>query len=164
MSDLIGRTTAGNKTAMTANNAAPCTGIAAGARILTLDGALPVEYLEQGDRVITRSGMRVLRAISLRVCDADTVMQVEAGALGFDRPEGTICVGADQDILVRDWRAKALFGRKEATVPVATLNDGRYVTAQKKIGLRLYALSFDTPEVIYAEGMELAMSPVTVAA
>lgn len=164
MTDLIGRTTADNKTVTTAENTALCTGIAAGARILTLDGALPVEYLEPGDRIITRSGMRVLRAITTRVCDADTVMQVAAGALGFDRPEGTIRVGADQHVVLRDWRAKAMFGRAEASVPVVALNDGHYVTPQKAPGLRLYALSFDAPEVIYAEGMELATTPETVTA
>ena len=53
-------------------------GIAPGTIIHTLDGSLPVEYLSPGDRIITRAGMRVLRAItrhegSLR--------------LHFDRPE-----------------------------------------------------------------------------
>ncbi|RPE71248.1 hypothetical protein EDD53_0363 [Pacificibacter maritimus] len=43
----------------------PCyeNGIALGTLVLTADGALPVEYLEQGDRIITRSGMRTLRNI-----------------------------------------------------------------------------------------------------
>ncbi|WP_417247718.1 Hint domain-containing protein [Celeribacter sp.] len=35
-------------------------GIAAGTLIVTADGVLPVEYLEPGDRVVTRSGMRAL--------------------------------------------------------------------------------------------------------
>ncbi|WP_417242500.1 hypothetical protein [Celeribacter sp.] len=30
---------------------------------MTADGALPVEFLEPGDRIITRSGMKVLRGI-----------------------------------------------------------------------------------------------------
>lgn len=38
-------------------------GFAAGTIILTAEGALPVEYLEPGDRVITRAGMRVLKGI-----------------------------------------------------------------------------------------------------
>lgn len=163
MADLIGRTQAGNRTT-TAENAAPCTGIAAGARVLTLEGALPVEFLEPGDRVITRSGARVLRRVSVRVCDCDTVMEVVAGALGFDRPAGSILIGADQHVRVRDWRARAMFGRNEAAVPVSALADGRHVTARKACGLRLYTPGFDTPEVIYAEGMELAMVPESVTA
>jgi len=38
-------------------------GLSAGTIILTAEGALPIEYLEPGDRIITRAGMRVLRAI-----------------------------------------------------------------------------------------------------
>ena len=38
-------------------------GLPKGTTIMTSDGALPVEYLEPGDRIITRSGMKVLRNI-----------------------------------------------------------------------------------------------------
>jgi hypothetical protein len=38
-------------------------GIALGTHVLTADGTLPVEYLEAGDRIVTRSGMRTLRGI-----------------------------------------------------------------------------------------------------
>ncbi len=52
--------------------------IAVGTIIYTLDGTLPVEYLAPGDRIITRAGMRVLRAITRH----------EGGLrLHFDRPE-----------------------------------------------------------------------------
>ncbi|WP_460273319.1 hypothetical protein [Celeribacter sp. ULVN23_4] len=35
-------------------------GLLLGTKVMTADGALPVEYLEPGDRVITRAGMRTL--------------------------------------------------------------------------------------------------------
>ena len=38
-------------------------GLAQGTLVLTADGNLPVEYLEAGDRIITRAGMRVLRSV-----------------------------------------------------------------------------------------------------
>jgi hypothetical protein len=38
-------------------------GITQGTRVLTADGDMPVEYLEPGDRIITRAGIRVLRGI-----------------------------------------------------------------------------------------------------
>ncbi|MBU2868442.1 Hint domain-containing protein [Pacificibacter marinus] len=38
-------------------------GIALGTHVLTADGTLPVEYLEAGDRIVTRSGLRTLRGI-----------------------------------------------------------------------------------------------------
>jgi len=34
-----------------------------GVIVFTADGALPVEFLSPGDRIVTRSGMRVLRGI-----------------------------------------------------------------------------------------------------
>ena len=38
-------------------------GLPLGTIVLTLDGALPVEFLTPGDRIVTRAGMRVLRGI-----------------------------------------------------------------------------------------------------
>lgn len=38
-------------------------GIALGTHVLTADGSLPVEYLQAGDRIVTRSGMRTLRGL-----------------------------------------------------------------------------------------------------
>lgn len=155
MSGTIGRKTAGEKTARP-DTAARITGLGAGTRILTLDGALPVEFLHPGDRVITRTGARVLRAITVDVCEDETVIRVRPGALGFDRPEGSILVGADQTILVRDWRARAMFGRDTAVVTLGRLVDGHYITRTQAPGLRLYSLTFDTEQVIYAEGLEIA--------
>ncbi len=41
----------------------PRSGLPVGTVILTLEGALPVEYLEPGDRIVTRAGARVLKRI-----------------------------------------------------------------------------------------------------
>jgi hypothetical protein len=135
-------------------------GVAAGTRILTLDGNLPVEFLEPGDRIITRSGARKLRALEVRVSDGESAMRVSAGALGFDRPDGDVLIGADQTVLVRDWRAKAMFGQAQATVPITALADGTFIAAQKVSGVRFYTLVFDTAEVVYADGMEIATAPM----
>lgn len=139
-------------------------GVAAGTHIMTLDGALPVEFLEPGDRIITRSGARVLCAVSVRVSADESVLRVSAGALGFDRPEGDVLIGSDQAVLVRDWRARAMFGQAQATVPVSALADGTYIASHQVSGLRFYTLSFDAPEVIYAEGVEIATTPVSAIA
>ncbi|MEX5729306.1 putative cupin superfamily protein [Rhodovulum iodosum] len=37
--------------------------LAIGTIVLTMDGALPVEFLSPGDRIVTRAGARVLRDI-----------------------------------------------------------------------------------------------------
>ncbi len=61
------------------NRTKTTTGLPLGTIIMTMDGALPVEYLEPGDRIITRAGARVLKAI-------DTPAP-HSFSLQFDRPE-----------------------------------------------------------------------------
>lgn len=55
--------------------------LAPGTIVYTLDGALPVEYLNAGDRIITRAGARVLRGISAGVVAGGTYR------LHFDSPQ-----------------------------------------------------------------------------
>lgn len=50
-----------------------------GTIVLTQDGALPVEYLSPGDRVVTRSGLCVLRQIDTPAPKCFT--------LEFDKPQ-----------------------------------------------------------------------------
>ena len=38
-------------------------GLTLGTLVLTADGTFPVEYLDAGDRIITRAGMRTLRGL-----------------------------------------------------------------------------------------------------
>ena len=139
-------------------------GIAMGTKVLTLAGVLPVEYLSVGDRVITRSGARLLRAIDVRVLRDVVVVRIGAGALGHDRPEQDACLTTDQTVRVRDWRAQALYGRAEADVPAARLVDGEFVRLETVGELRIFVLHFDTCEVVYADGLELPCDPVRVRA
>ncbi|TCP61904.1 hypothetical protein EV663_10389 [Rhodovulum bhavnagarense] len=53
-----------------------------GTIVLTLDGALPVEFLSVGDRIITRAGARILRDIR-----RDDAQGTAGYHLGFDRSE-----------------------------------------------------------------------------
>lgn len=53
-------------------------GLPAGTIIFTMEGALPVEFLTPGDRIITRAGMRVLRGIG---------RGIDNFTLEFDAPE-----------------------------------------------------------------------------
>lgn len=130
-------------------------GIVAGTKVLTLDGELPVEFLSPGDRVITRdSGMAVLRDIRVRRTRCAAV-SIAAGTLGHTRPDEDMILPADQKILVRDWRAEALFGAKQALVPAARLADGQYVRELGAVEMVLHELVFDSAHVIYAGGMEL---------
>jgi hypothetical protein len=134
-------------------------GIAAGTVILTLDGALPVEFLSPGDRVITREGMRIVREITVERYSGAAI-RVSAGALGHDRPEQDLVLPVDTKILIRDWRAEALFGTAQAIVPISRIADGEFVSPATVLSMRLYKLHFDTPQIVYAEGLELICDAV----
>jgi hypothetical protein len=131
--------------------------LAPSSRILTLDGALPVEHLYPGDKLITRHGARALAAIDRIMLTAGTpIVEVTRNAFG-GRPERDVWLPASQRILIRDWRAKALYGQAQACVPAGQLVDGdfvRFATLQHDV--TCYALRFGRPEVLYADGLELA--------
>ena len=60
-------------------------------------------------------------------------------------------------MLVRDWRARALFGEDQALVRADRLADGTFVKRVTAPVLRTFSLAFDQPEVVYAEGTEFVM-------
>jgi hypothetical protein len=160
----MAQATVGFKTFETADLVAVAHGIALGCTILTLDGEIPVEYLAPGDRILTRSGARRLRSVEMTVVRHARVIRIAAGTLGMDRPGADMIVTPDQPILIRDWRARALYGAASAMVPAARLADGEYIRAEVMDEVRFYTLRLDGPEVIYAGGLELACVPETVAA
>lgn len=57
-------------------------GFVPGTIIYTLDGALPVEFLTPGDRIITRAGARELRGVRARV-----IRGIRSLLLEFDAPQ-----------------------------------------------------------------------------
>ena len=129
-------------------------GIGAGALVLTLDGEIPVQHLAVGDRIITRSGARSLKSLRSRMIGGGFILAPHT--LGHDRPETEVTVGPTQTLLLRDWRARALYGTDQAVVPVARLLDGEYIAAAPG-PVRLWQLGFDQAEVIYAGGLEMAV-------
>ncbi len=139
-------------------------GIALGTPILTIDGEMPVEFLVPGDRILTRSGARRLCAIEVTVVRHARVIRIAAGTLAVGRPGADMIVSPDQPILIRDWRAKALFGAATAMVPAARLADGEYIRAEVLDEVRFYTLRLSAAEVIYAGGLELACAPQSVVA
>ena len=126
------------------------------AMIATMSGERPVQTLMEGDRVITRdSGTAVLRGIRRRKARAKLVA-IRAGTLGSARPDSDAMVPAGQEILVRDWRAKALFGASRALVPAERLADGEFIRVIGTREVELLELQFDAPHILYADGLELA--------
>lgn len=131
-------------------------GVAGGTKVMTLDGEMPVEFLTEGDRVITRdSGMAVLKEVRARRVACD-VVHIAGGSLGHNRPDADITVPAGQEVLIRDWRAEALFGKKTALVAAERLIDGEYIRDMGKGVMTVYELIFDTDHIIYAGGLEIS--------
>ena len=131
-------------------------GILAGSLVRTLDGILPVEFLEPGDRVITRSGACRVGSISVSRRRMLPMIRITASTQGHDRPEHDLLVAPGQPVVIRDWRAKAIFGQPVAIVPAERLMDGRFVLAETLPDAVLFTLRFAEDEVIWAEGLEIA--------
>ena len=131
-------------------------GIAAGTKVMTLEGEMPVEFLTGGDRVVTRdTGMAVLKGIRARKVACDLV-HLAGGSPGHNRPEADLTVPSCPAPLIRDWRAEAMFGKKTALVSADRLVDGEYVRALGKGVMTVYELVFDRDHIIYAGGLEVA--------
>ncbi|MFW8636886.1 Hint domain-containing protein [Cribrihabitans pelagius] len=124
----------------------------AGTLVKGLDGSFPVEDLRPGNLVASRRGEACVAAVRSR--------QALVQAVGFAPAEGSSAPGLilpwDQKLLIRGWRAQAMFGQPQAVVPAYELADGE---SARDLGLRmltLHILEFDRPHVISAGGMELA--------
>ncbi|WP_333815474.1 Hint domain-containing protein [Tabrizicola sp.] len=134
----------------------PAPGILAGTRVRTLEGILPVEYLTPGDRIVTRAGARRLTSISVVARKMVDLVRIRASTMGHDRPDQDLFLSPGQPVVIRDWRAQALYGLPAAAIPAARLADGEFVCLETHRQVRLFTLRFDDEEVIYAEGLELA--------
>jgi hypothetical protein len=130
------------------------TGIAAGTVVMTADGALPVDFVEPGDWVIARSGLRMVRAVRQHRYSGPAI-RIGEGALGEGRPEQVLILPAAAPVLICDARA-SFFGRKCAVIPVADLVDGDGIAPAGDVTMRLYDLRFDAPEIVHAEGLQIA--------
>ena len=144
--------------------AAVTNGLVAGTSVLTLAGEMPVEHLSVGDRIITRSGARVLRAVQSTVLPTARLVCISASALGVEQPADDMRVALDQGIHIRDWRAKALKGVAQTVIAAKELADGEYIRVETVVGACLYTLTFDSAEVIYANGVEVTCASETVSA
>lgn len=130
-------------------------GITSGTQVLTAMGAVAVEALSEGSRIITRdAGMAILRRIERLESDCD-VVRIRAGSLGHDRPEHDTDLPANQKILIRDWRAQALTGQKQALMRVGRLEDGEFLKTLPTAKRVFHRLRFDSDHIIYADGLEL---------
>lgn len=135
-------------------------GIIAGTKVLTMKGEMPVEALTPGIKIITRdTGFAVLDAVTCREMSLAAV-RIKAGSLGHHRPETDMRATPGALILLRDWRAQALFGQPQALVPARRLVDGEFVAQEAESLHQVYELTFSKQHIVYADGIELASAAV----
>ncbi|WP_299843072.1 Hint domain-containing protein [uncultured Roseovarius sp.] len=131
-------------------------GLMADSIILTLDGEVRVGDLCDGQRVITRdSGTAQIKAVRQHKI-VDKAVRIKAGSLGHTRPDRDVTLPAGQGILVRDWRAQAIFGTAQAMVPVSQLIDGEFITPLGPTSMTIVEIEFDHPHILYVDGLEVA--------
>lgn len=134
----------------------PPFGVIHGTSISTMDGDIPVEYLSVGDRMISReTGM--VRITKLCVGSARfRPILISQSSLGHGRPQDDLLVHPKQKLLIRDWRAQALYGAAQALVAAEDLIDGEFIRfAEDSRRYRYTAIGFDRTEVLYADGVEI---------
>ena len=130
-------------------------GLIAGTKLLTLDGEIPVEILSIGDKLVTRDcGVSTVVHIQRTTRKVHTIA-FAAGSLGHTRPDCDTLLAADQMVLIRDWRARAMFSSERALVSARALVDGEFIIDQGEQEQMLIQIFCDGPHIIYAGGLEL---------
>lgn len=138
-------------------------GLAEGTPILTAKGMVKIEDIVAGDRIVTRDkGMQPVSLITQRALPRGDVLRVSPAALGRSADGPDIIVAPTQRLILRDWRAKAMFDRPVALVSARKLIDGEYVRRVPALNLRLFSLHFDALRIVYSGDIELGTAtPVT---
>lgn len=135
-----------------------------GARIITMQGAVPVENLQVGDMVLTvDNGFKPIRWIGNRLVSHRALQAFEklhpvtirAGALGNGLPERHLTLSRQHRVLVKSVVAERMFGNTEVFLPakdlldldgISSAHDGRQV--------EYWHIMFDQHEVIFSEGVQ----------
>lgn len=103
-------------------------GIGAGTPVMTTNGLIPAGYLAPGDRIVTFDA-GALRLERLGFCDipARAALLVRPTMLDPADTSPDMVIAARQLLLIRGWRAWAMFGKRMAVVEAARMIDGAYV-------------------------------------
>jgi len=137
------------------DNDAPITGLLANCNVMTMQGERAISTLVPGDRIITRSGMRILRDVKV-THHTFRAISVGKGTLGYTRPAEDMLMAPDQEVMVLDWRAEILFGRNAVIIPIGRMIDGKYIAQSAEMAEHaVYELRFDHEEIYFADGLEI---------
>lgn len=141
---------------MTGRGSRP-SGVPTGTLIRTSEGDMPVEFLTAGDQVLTRgNGFQPLRSVGVVVARDVDVVRFSPRALGRASGARMLTVPVAQQVLTRDWRAQIVYGTDSLLTPAGSLVDGGEAQRDRLDQLRLFQLHFDSSQVIWANGVELA--------
>lgn len=129
-----------------------CVSLPAGTLVKTREGSCPVEDLRPGSLVASRRGEARVAAVRSR----KALVQAVGFAAAEDSGAPGLVLPWDQKLLIRGWRAQALYGQPQAVVSAYELADGEGAYDLGLQMLALHILEFGRPQVIGAGGMELA--------
>lgn len=132
---------------------------AAGSRLMTPQGVVPVEHLRAGDLVLTRDhGARPVRWVRRSRHSAQGArrpIRIRAGALGEGCPERDLLVSRQHRILVRSQLVMSATGCAEVLVPAIRLAGLPGVAVEKGMtSVCYFHILFDRHEIVVAEGCE----------
>ena len=106
----------------------PLSGLPANSEVLTRSEYKTAALVFSCDDLITRDQGLVPICKVDRITARSRMVRFEANALGADRPDRDLSLPAHQLVLLRDWRAGALFGKHEALTQAASLIDDGFIT------------------------------------
>jgi hypothetical protein len=135
---------------------------ARGTLILTLRGEVPVETLQQGDRVLTMdNGYQAIRWIGSRRIDAASLaarpslrpIRIRAGVLGKGYPETDLTVSPQHRVLLRSRIAQRMFGEAEVLVAAKKLLDMPGIeVVEEADGVEYWHFMMDRHEIVFSNG------------
>lgn len=122
------------------------TGLAAGTRILTARGEIPVEGLLPGDVALALRGPALLPIAWIgRSAANEPPILIERGALGPDRPRRALCLAADHPVFL-----------DPVPVPARNLINGTTIRTTGQTHAELFHVDVGASEVLFAEGIPLS--------
>jgi hypothetical protein len=137
---------------------------APGTRLLTPEGARPIETLREGDLVQTRdngvqevlwTGSRRMTGARLYAMPHLRPIRFRAGAFGTGRPDGDLLVSPQHRMLVRGPAARALFNAEEVLVAAEDLVNDASITVDTTLReVTYHHLLLDRHDILIANGVE----------
>ncbi|MGP3697262.1 Hint domain-containing protein [Rhodobacter sp. NSM] len=136
--------------------------LAAETPVHTLKGTIPAGDLQEGDRLIARSGAVRLARVRREVLSDIDMVRVGASTMAHNRPEAPQIMPAEQPLLLRGERADMVYGSIPAKVPAGRIADGKLTRIERMKELRVVTLGFSAPAAIYAGDLQPVTRPEEV--